>query len=231
MGEPGETTGTGGGPAAGGSGDDRGMPRLQGTPAALGPRRPEDFDLMYEGTPPWETGRPQSALLALAEAGAIRGRVLDVGCGSGEHALLAASLGLEATGIDVAAAAIERARQKAVQRGLEARFVVGNVLDLADLGEQFDTVLDSGLFHVLEDDDRSVFVAGLREVVRPGGRYFLLCFSDRQPGVFGPRRITQDEIRVAFADGWRVDSIEPVMIDTVVQRGAVHAWLAAITRI
>ena len=207
------------------------MPRLQGTPAALGPRRPEDFDLMYEGTPPWETGRPQSALLALGEAGAIRGRVLDVGCGSGEHALLAASLGLEATGIDVAAAAIERARQKAVQRGLEARFVVGNVLDLADLGEQFDTVLDSGLFHVLEDDDRSVFVEGLRVVVPPGGRYILLCFSDRQPGVLGPRRITQDEIRAAFADGWRVDSIEPVMIDTVIQRGAVHAWRAAITRI
>ena len=121
-------------------------------------------------------------------------------------------------------------REKAAQRGLEVRFLVGNVLDLADLGEQFDTALDSGLFHVLEDDDRSVFVAGLRGVVRPGGRYFLLCFSDRQPGVFGPRRITQDEIRAAFADGWRVDSIEPVMMDSAVQRGAVHAWLAAITR-
>jgi cyclopropane fatty-acyl-phospholipid synthase-like methyltransferase len=200
-------------------------------PAVLGPRRPEDFDLMYEGTPPWEIGRPQPALLALAEAGAIRGRVLDVGCGTGEHALLAASLGLEATGIDVAEAAIERARQKAAERGLEARFVVGNVLDLADLGEQFDTVLDSGLFHVLEDDDRSAFLEGLRAVVQPGGRYFLLCFSDRQPGELGPRRISQDEIRAAFAGGWRVDSIEPVLIDTAVQRGAVHAWRAAVTRI
>ena len=108
--------------------------------------------------------------------------------------------------------------------------MVGSVLDLSGLGGQFDTVLDSGLFHVLEDDDRPVFVDGLRAVVPPGGRYFLLCFSDRQPGGFGPRRITQDEIRAAFADGWRVDSIEPVMIDSAVQRGAAHAWLASITR-
>ena len=137
-----------------GAGERQRVPRLDGMPAVLQPRRPEDFDLLYEGAPPWEIGRPQPALLALAEAGAIRGRVLDVGCGTGEHALLAASLGLEATGIDLAAAAIERAKEKAAQRRLEARFVVGSVLDLSGLGGRFDTVLDSGLFHVLEEVDR-----------------------------------------------------------------------------
>jgi hypothetical protein len=91
-------------------------------------------------------------------------------------------------------------------------------------------VIDSGLFHVLEDDDRQAFLDGLGALVPPGGRYFLLCFSDRQPGELGPRRITKDELRAVFSDGWRVDSIEPVMIDTAFQRAAVHAWLAAITR-
>jgi cyclopropane fatty-acyl-phospholipid synthase-like methyltransferase len=197
----------------------------------LRPRRPEDFDALYAGTPPWETGRPQPAFVRLAEAGAIRGRVLDVGCGTGEHALLGASLVLEATGIDVAVAAIERAKQKARQRGLNARFLVGNVLELGRLGERFDTVLDSGLFHVLEDEDRPAFVDGLRAVVPAGGRYFMLCFSDRQAGFFGPRRITRDEIRATFADGWRVHSIEPAMIDTVVQPAAAKGWLASITRV
>jgi len=46
--------------------------------------------------PPWDIGRPQPAFAALARTGAFRGRILDVGCGTGEHAVLAAQLGLDA---------------------------------------------------------------------------------------------------------------------------------------
>ncbi len=188
------------------------------------------FDALYAGTPPWDIGRPQPAFLALAEAGAIRGRVLDVGCGTGEHVLMAAGLGLEATGVDLAAAAIDIARGKARDRGLTARFLVWDALQLAALGEQFDTVLDCGLFHIFADDDRPRFVDNLRAVLRPGGRSFLLCFSDRQPGVLGPRRVTQDELRASFDDGWRVDSIEPAKLDLTIDPNGAQAWLATITR-
>ncbi|WP_416210794.1 class I SAM-dependent methyltransferase [Frankia sp. Cas8] len=201
-----------------------------GTSDPLKPRRPIDFDTFYQGTPPWDIGRPQPAFLDLADAGVLRGRVLDVGCGTGEHALMAARLGLDATGMDTAAAAIARARRKAADRSLTVRFLVGDALELEQLGEQFDTVLDCGLFHVFTDDDRLRFTASLRSTIPPGGRYFMLGFSDRQPGDTGPRRLTRDEITASFDDGWQIDSIESAEIEITLGPTSIPAWLTAITR-
>jgi SAM-dependent methyltransferase len=197
-----------------------------------GPIRPrhEDFEASYAGTPPWDIGRPQPAFLELAEEGVLRGRVLDVGCGTGEHALMAARLGHEGTGVDTARTAIAIARGKASDQGLTARFLVWDALQLSDLNEKFDSVLDCGLFHVFEDDDRVRYVDSLRAVLSPGGRFYMLCFSDRQPGDWGPRRVARDEIKASFRDGWYVDSIEDSKIDINIDPNGVLAWRVAITR-
>ena len=196
------------------------------------PRRSaEDFESAYaSGTPPWDIGAPQPAFQELADAGRLTGRVLDVGCGTGEHALLAAAIGLDATGLDVAGNAIASAKAKAEQRSQAVEFITGNALELSELGRSFDTVLDCGLFHVLSDQDRAAFVRSLHGCLPAGGRYFMLCFSDQEPGDWGPRRIRQDEIRQAFADGWQVESIEPSRIQTTMTAGGAHAWLATIRR-
>ena len=192
---------------------------------------PHDFEEIYAGEPPWDIGRPQAAFVRLAETGQVRGRVLDVGCGTGEHALMAAGLGLEATGIDVAPTAIRLARQKAEERGLDATFLVQDALDLSSFGHQYDTVLDCGVFHVFNDEDRARFVESLSALTVRGGRYHMLCFSDRQTGDWGPRRVTEAELRTSFVDGWQVESIEPAVLEITISPDGALAWLSAFTRL
>ena len=191
------------------------------------------FNASYDaGHPPWDIGRPQPSFLELAEQGVLAGRVLDVGCGTGEHALMAAARGLDATGIDAVPRAIDLAQRKARDRGLNARFLVWDALKLPDLGEQFDTVLDCGLFHVFDDDNRGRFVPSLHAVMTAGARYHMLCFSDRQPGTFGPRRVSQSESRETFgARDWRIDAIDAVTLETNLDAIGVRAWRASIIRL
>ena len=178
----------------------------------------------------WDIGRPQKAFIRLADAGLFCGRLLDVGCGTGEHAMLAASRGADALGVDMSPLAIEQARAKAKDRGLTARFEVGNALELGQLGVTFDTVIDSALFHNLDDDERGLYVAGLTAVVPPGGLCYLMCYSDRQPGdAIRPRRIHQHELRDSFSGGWTVISIIPDILELNYSTEA-EAWLATVQR-
>ena len=189
-----------------------------------------EFEAAYSTTPPWDIGAPQPAFAMLAAEGRLRGRVLDVGCGTGEHALMAAEAGCEAVGIDIASTAIRLAEEKAAERGASARFVVGDARQLEVLGEQFDAVLDCGLFHVFDDEDRAPFVASLSQAVRVGGHYFMLCFNEEEPGGWGPRRVTQGEIRAAFEHGWHVEAIEPADIRVTVRAEPARSWFASVVR-
>jgi len=192
------------------------------------------WDSAYEAgsRPPWDIGRPQPAFVRLADGGLLRGRVLDAGCGSGEHALLAAARGADVVGVDVSPHAIDRARRKAGERGIAVRFEVADALRLGELGLTFDTVIDSGLFHVFDDADRARYVTSLASVLEPGGTCYLMCFSDRQPGTMGPRRVSQEELRAAFSDGWAVASIvaDAFEVNPGLGTPTAQAWLATIRR-
>jgi SAM-dependent methyltransferase len=197
---------------------------------------PQSWDEMYAADrsrpPAWDIGRPQSAFVRLADRGLLGGRVLDAGCGTGEHTLLAAAHGAEAMGVDLAPRAIASAREKAADRGLAARFEGGDALDLGALGVSAGTLIDSGLFHVFEDADRPRYVASLAAVLEPGGTCYLMCFSDRQAGDFGPRRVSQDELRAAFASGWAFEDIVAETFELVpgLPLASAQSWLATIRR-
>jgi cyclopropane fatty-acyl-phospholipid synthase-like methyltransferase len=193
------------------------------------------FSAAYEGKPPWDLGRPQKPFVDHADQ--IAGSVLDIGCGTGENALFFAKRGQTVLGIDFVAVPIERARRKAEQRGVPAEFLQWDALRLEELDRTFDSAIDCGLFHVLSDEDRRLYVDGLAHVLNRGGRVFLMCFSDEEPGDEGPRRISQSEIRTAFADGWTIESITATRFEANPDTDRRHfgddgpkAWFAAIRR-
>lgn len=211
------------------------MDEPQSRPGRTGPPARDEFDDMYTGTPPWDIGRPQPAFAALAEAGRVRGLVLDSGCGTGEHAIMAAKLDCGSVGVDMSPRAIERARAKVAGLDLPVTFLVGDVLDLYGVGVAgFDTVIDSGVFHVFGDADRAAYVASLHKVVKPGAHCLLMCFSEREPGGWGPRRVTREELRAAFATGWAEESIVEstfrVLRPQTLAPATAAAWLADFRR-
>jgi SAM-dependent methyltransferase len=193
-----------------------------------------DWDDSYAGPPPpWDIGRPQPAFVRVAEAGAFTGTLLDAGCGTGEHTVLAALHGAHAVGIDVSARAIESARSKAAERGIVATFQVLDARHIDTLGVSFDTIIDSGLFHVFDDAARTQYVAAVHAALRPGGHLHLMCFSDRQAGDWGPRRVSEGEFRSTFGSGWQIDSLAPdrFVINPGLGTSTAEAWLADVTRL
>ena len=194
------------------------------------------WDEAYQqpAAPPWDIGRPQPVFAAIAQEGLLDGPdVLDAGCGTGEHALMLAARGARVTGVDLSEVAVGVAREKAAERGLTVTFTCGDVLTVALPAEGFDAVVDSGLFHSFGDEDRGRYVDVLRGRLRPGGLCCLMCFSDREPGDWGPRRVTHGELETAFADGWAVERLEPstFAINPMGDAGpTVQAWLGLFRR-
>ena len=193
------------------------------------------FENLYDGKAPWDIGKPQRNFAAIADR--VTGPVLDAGCGTGEHALFFASQGRRVVGIDFVEEALRRARAKAVERGLAVEFLIKDATALGEWSERFGSVIDCGLFHGFSDDDRRRYVQGLARVIEPGGRLFLLCFSDEEPAGEGPRRVSRQELHDAFADGWEVESVQPTRIEvnpelTEVKfsEGGPKAWFAVVLR-
>jgi SAM-dependent methyltransferase len=193
------------------------------------------FETIYAGQAPWDIGRPQPCFVSVADE--IAGFLLDAGCGTGDNALYFAGRGLSVTGIDFLEVPIQRARRKAADRGLSANFLVMDALELGNLPQQFDGALDSGLFHVFDDNARKRYVDGLGTVIKTGGRLYLLCFSDGEPGTQGPRRVSKPELHDAFTGGWTIESreaarfeVNPNVKEITFSEGGPKAWFVIARR-
>jgi SAM-dependent methyltransferase len=192
----------------------------------------EPWDASYQDGPaPWDFGGAQPAVIRLAAGGAFAGSVLDAGCGSGENALHIASLGAPVLGVDVAETALALARQKAFDRGINADFITADALHLDRLVRTFDTVLDCGLFHSFDANERPPYVAGLASVTNSDGTLYVLCFSDEGSDT-GPHPVSREDLTTAFNSntGWHIATLEPTKVETRFHDQGAPAWLATINR-
>jgi SAM-dependent methyltransferase len=196
-------------------------------------RAGQPWDASYrDGPPPWDIGVPQPAVVRLASTGVFLGAVLDAGCGTGDNTCYIAARGLQVLGVDVSATAVSTARESATARGVDAEFIVADALRLGRMGRVFDTVLDCALFHTFDDDERRDYVVSLASVTRPGGRLYILCFSDTDPEIAGPHPVGRQELSAPFTrnSGWSIASISPERLQASFAPEGAPAWLATIER-
>jgi len=186
----------------------------------------------YNARPPWDIGRPQPVFVELVRAGELNiGGVLDVGCGTGENALYLAEKGFSVVGVDLATRAIDAAKAKSTERKLKVDFRIANALSLEFKNDYFDNAIDSGLFHTFNESNRVDFAIEIARVIKTGGKYFMLCFSDKEPTNWGgPRRITKEEIATTFSPLFNINYIRDAYFATRIHNNGGRAYLTSATR-
>lgn len=120
------------------------------------------------------------------------GKVLDIGCGSGKHALMFAEEGYEAYGFDISGEAIELSKNIAKKRGLSKRayFLWGDVYNIPLQGNKFNILIDHNLLSHIPLDDWDEYVKNIVRVIEPGGYLCLaeLSYKTTECGGFTPTK-------------------------------------------
>jgi SAM-dependent methyltransferase len=182
-----------------------------------------DYEALYRGespregmppmsTPPWDSKAPNENVIGWQTGGWVHGDVLDVGCGFGDNAIYLAKNGHEVTGLEISPTALITAERRAKDAGVDVTFAVADSTKLDGYTDAFDTVIDSGMFHCLDDDSRRRYAAAVHRATRPGATLLLSCFSDanRKGENWPGPAVSEETLRdVLGGAGWDIVSLEP----------------------
>ena len=185
-----------------------------------------DFDALYRGEspaegvpamtpPPWDTKAPKESVVSWQTAGLVRGAVLDIGCGLGDNAIYLARQGHSVTGLDISPTALITAERRAADAGVDVTFAVADATKLEGYTDAFDAVIDSGMFHCLDDDGKRSYAAAVHRATRPGATLLISCFSDANPSGDDWHRpaVSEQTLRdVLGSAGWDIESVEPATV-------------------
>jgi len=184
-----------------------------------------DFDALYRGespgegmapmtTPPWDNKAASEWVVGWQARGWVHGHVLDIGCGLGDNAIYLAKNGHTVTGLDISPTALTTAGQRAKDAGVDVKFAVADSTKLDGYIDAFDTVIDSGLFHSLDEKGRRRYVAAVHRATRPGATLLLSCFSDANPvGKDWRPAVSEETLRdVLRTAGWDIVWLEPAAL-------------------
>jgi Methyltransferase domain len=173
-----------------------------------------NYEFAYRvGFHPWEDANDQprfvekiSELFGHEESGREPpyGPALDLGTGSGIWGVQMALRGWQVTGVDIVEKALQRARARVQQAGVDMRLVQASVAELgaADVGFNFRLVLDTGTFHGLNSGQREAMGREVSAVTADDATALVLAWEPRRRGPF-PRGANRSEIEQAFP-GWAV---------------------------
>ena len=133
------------------------------------------FHYWYFHQPPWDTGISPPELFEFIK-NHPPGRAIDIGCGTGTNIITLAQAGWTVTGVDFAPRAIQLAKQKIKQSGVQAKISVNDATKLNGITGPFDFALDLGCFHGISKEGRMKYLDQLDRILAPNGFWLLYTF-------------------------------------------------------